>query len=131
MTRSFDVAYCRQQFPALRRQVAGQPAVFLDGPAGSQVPSSVVQAMGHYLTDTNANMHGQFATSRESDAVLRRAHEAAADLVGSREPDLVVFGANMTTLTLSLARALGRTWSSGDQVLLTSLEHDANFTPWV
>ncbi|MEE9125977.1 MAG: cysteine desulfurase-like protein [Planctomycetota bacterium] len=131
MTRPFDIAHCRRQFPALRRQVAGQPAVFLDGPAGSQVPSCVVQAMGRYLTDTNANMHGQFATSRESDAVLRRAHEAAADLVGSREPDLVAFGANMTTLTLSLARALGRTWGPGDEVLLTSLEHDANFTPWV
>ncbi|TDI12457.1 MAG: cysteine desulfurase-like protein [Acidobacteria bacterium] len=131
MTHPFDVARCRRQFPGLQRRVAGQPAVFFDGPAGSQVPSSVVQAMGRYLTDTNANMHGQFATSRESDAVLKRAHQAAADLVGSREPDLVVFGANMTTLTFALARALGRTWGPGDEVLLTSLEHDANFTPWV
>jgi len=131
MNRPFDIRECRAQFPGLRRKVDGQRAVFLDGPAGSQVTVTVIGAVGRYLAETNANMHGQFDTSRESDEVLHQAHQAAADLVGSREPDLVAFGANMTTLTLSLARALGRTWGPGDEILLTSLEHDANFTPWV
>ena len=131
MNRPFDIKECRAQFPGLGRKVEGRRAVFLDGPAGSQVPVTVIDAMGRYLAETNANMHGPFATSIESDETLQRAHQAAADLVGSREPDLVAFGANMTTLTLSLARALGRTWGPGDEVLLTSLEHDANFTPWV
>lgn len=131
MARSLDVNWCRAQFPALAREVAGQPAVFFDGPAGSQVPQRVIDAVGRYLAETNANGGGAFATSRESDAILAAAHAAIADLLGCNDPDLVAFGPNMTTLTLGLSRALARTWAAGDEVVVTRAEHDANFTPWV
>jgi cysteine desulfurase family protein (TIGR01976 family) len=126
-----DVAACRKQFPALAREVAGRPAIFFDGPAGSQVPQRVIDAMGQYLATHNANHGGLFATSRESDAMLGTAHEAAADFVGSADPQLVAFGANMTTLTFALSRALGRTWQPEDEIVVSRLDHDANVTPWM
>jgi len=121
----------RAQFPALSRQVNGRPAVFLDGPAGTQVPQRVIDAISNYLARHNANHGGLFATSIESDRLLAAAHEAAADFLGTGDPATVAFGANMTTLTLSLSRALARQWQPGDEIVLTRLEHDANFTPWV
>jgi len=125
------VAALRRQFPGLSRRVGDRPAVFLDGPAGSQAPQRVIDAVGHVLAHSNANHDGPFATSRECDAMLEEAHRAAAELLGGDDPDCVAFGPNMTTLTLALSRALARTWQPGDEVLLTRLEHDANFTPWV
>jgi cysteine desulfurase family protein (TIGR01976 family) len=126
-----DVAVCREQFPALLREIAGRPAVFFDGPAGSQVPQRVIDAVAQYMATMNANHDGLFATSRESDAMLTTAHEAAADLLGASDPHTVAFGANMTTLTFALSRAIGRTWNPGDEILVTRLDHDANVTPWV
>jgi cysteine desulfurase family protein (TIGR01976 family) len=111
--------------------MGGRPVVFFDGPAGSQVPQTVVDAVSRYLTETNANHEGVFATSRESDAMLSEAHRAVADLLGTGDPDLIVFGPNMTTLTLALSRAIAQTFEPGDEVAVTQLEHDANFTPWV
>jgi cysteine desulfurase family protein (TIGR01976 family) len=111
--------------------VGGRTAVFLDGPAGSQVPRRVLDAVASYLTETNANSGGVFATSTETDRLLGDARRAVADFLGADDPDLVIFGPNMTTLTLALAHALGRGWRAGDEVLVTRLEHDANFTPWV
>ncbi len=131
MANTLDVTWCRRQFPALAREVAGRPAVYFDGPAGSQVPQCVIDAVGRYLAETNANHGGVFATSIESDAMLDGAHRAVADLLGADDPDLVAFGPNMTTLTLALSRALSRTWKPGDEVVVTRIEHDANFTPWV
>ena len=128
---SFPVDWCRSQFPALRRQIAGGEAVYFDGPAGSQTPECVIDAIGHYLRHTNANHGGVFATSRESDALLDRVHASVADLLGVSDPDCVVFGANMTTLTFQLSRALSRTWKAGDEIVVTHLDHDANVTPWV
>jgi cysteine desulfurase family protein (TIGR01976 family) len=124
------IANCRAQFPALQRQVHGQPAVFLDGPAGSQVPQSVIDAIGDYLAHRNANHGGEFATSLESDAVLDSAHEALADFVGTDDPDCITFGANMTSLTFALSRAMAREWSTGDELVVSHLDHDANFSPW-
>ena len=118
-------------FPALDRWVGGRPAVYFDGPGGSQVPARVIEAVGRYLARTNANCGGVFATGIESDRLLDEARRAAADLVGTNDPDLIAFGPNMTTLTLSLARALTRTLEPGDEVLVTSLDHDANVTPWL
>ena len=129
MMIDFDAEGCRRQFPALARRIAGQPAVYFDGPAGSQVPHRVIEAVGRYLAGTNANSGGPFATSQESDAVLRNAHRAVADFLGSEDPNLVIFGSNMTTLTFALARSLGNGWRPGDEVLVTRLAHDANFTP--
>jgi cysteine desulfurase family protein (TIGR01976 family) len=121
----------RQQFPALSRTHAGQPAIYFDGPAGTQVPQRVIDAIADYLSNRNANHGGLFATSRESDAMLDEAHRAVADLLGVEDPDCVCFGSNMTTLTFALSRALANSWCSGDEVLVTRLDHDANVTPWV
>jgi cysteine desulfurase family protein (TIGR01976 family) len=121
-----DVEWVRAQFPALRR-----PAVFLDGPAGSQVPQSVADAVRGYLLESNANTHGRFATSLASDRRIAEARQAAADLVGAAEAREIAFGPNMTTLTFRLAAALARTWSPGDEVVVTRLDHDANVMPWV
>lgn len=126
-----DVPQLRKHFPALQTQCGERPAVFFDGPAGSQVPQAVADAVSDYLLHSNANHGGVFATSRQSDAMLAQAHHAAADFVGAADPGEVVFGANMTSLTFALSRALARTWRSGDEVVVTRLDHDANVTPWV
>jgi len=131
MTRQFDVNHWRARFPALNREIDGRPVVYFDGPAGSQVPQSVADAVSAYLTGANANCGGVFATSRETDELLDQAHRAVADFLGSPDADTVAFGPNMTTLTLALARAMSQTWKAGDEVVVTRLEHDANFTPWV
>lgn len=127
---ALDVAACRRQFPALAREFDGKPAVYFDGPAGSQTPRRVMDAMVAYMSERNANHGGLFPTSRESDAMLDDARAAAADLLGAKNPREIVFGANMTTLTFALSRALARTWQPGDEIVVTRLDHDANFTPW-
>lgn len=131
MNRLVDVDRVRRQFPALSRELEGKPAVFLDGPAGSQVPGTVIEAMREYLACCNANHGGMFATSIESDMLLDGAHRSVADFVGGEDPDLVSFGANMTSLTFAFSRALARTWRPGDEVIVTESDHDANVTPWV
>jgi len=123
--------YCRDQFPALRREIDGRPIVYFDGPAGTQVPQCVIDAVGYYYAHNNANHDGLFPTARESDAMLAEAHRAMADLLGAEDPDTVYFGPNMTTLTFALSRALSKTWRAGDEVVVTRLDHDANVTPWV
>jgi selenocysteine lyase/cysteine desulfurase len=125
-----QVEACRRQFPALSRQLAGMHVAYFDGPAGTQVPQRVIDAMTHYLAHTNANHGGLFATSRESDRLLEQAHHAAADFLGVSDADCVSFGQNMTSLTFALSRALSKTWQAGDEILVTRLDHDANVTPW-
>src|SRR5262245_33129560 len=131
MSAAFDPAAVRRQFPGLQRRIGGEQALFLDGPAGSQVPRAVADAMADYLLHHNANHGGPFATSRETDAMVERARGAFADLFGAAAGDEVVFGPNMTTLTFQLSRALARTWQRGDVVVVTDSDHDANVTPWV
>jgi len=126
-----DVAAVRAQFPALARREGGQPVVYLDGPAGSQVPERVIQAVARALRDHNANTGGAFATSREADRILADARRAMADFVGADDPDGIVFGPNATTLVFALSRAMARGWRAGDEVVVTRLDHDANVTPWV
>jgi cysteine desulfurase family protein (TIGR01976 family) len=123
---TFDPAQIRSQFPALRRD-----AVFFDGPAGSQVPQSVIDAISSYYVRHNANHGGLFATSRESDAVVDAARGACADLVGTTDDGCIAFGANMTTLTFALSRAIAAGWKPGDEVIVTRIDHDANVSPWV
>lgn len=120
----------RHRFPALDRLVGDRPAAYLDGPAGTQVPDEVVEAMSRYLRSGTANHGGPFVTSREADGVHEAARGAVADLFGA-SPNEIAFGQNMTSLNLSLSRALGRTWSAGDNVVVTRLDHDANVWPWV
>jgi len=124
-----DLDWIRGQFPALKLEVNGYRAAYFDGPGGTQVPQRVIDAIGDYLTRSNSNTHGQFATSRRSDDVLAEAHQAAADLLGCEARE-VVFGANMTSLTFALSRSIGRELASGDEIVLTALDHDANFAPW-
>ena len=126
-----QIQWCRRQFPALSRQVGHREAVFLDGPGGTQVPQRVIDAMMAYLANHNANHGGLFETSRQSDQQLAQAHQALADFLGADDPDCVIFGPNMTTLTFALSRALAKTWRAGDEVVVTQLDHDANVTPWV
>jgi cysteine desulfurase family protein (TIGR01976 family) len=124
----FDFTACRQQFPGLLQRPS---AIFLDGPAGTQVPQRVIDAMVHYLTHCNANHGGVFATSRESDQVLHNAHQAMADMLNAHSPDEIVFGNNTTSLTFAFTRAVAKTLRPGDEVLVTRLDHDANVSPWV
>lgn len=126
-----SVQSLRQLFPALSKKHNGKSAVFFDGPAGTQVPQSVIDAISSYLINHNANHEGLFATSVESDQLLAEAHCAAADLLGAVDPESVSFGANMTSLTFALTRSIANTWNPGDEIVLSRLEHDANFTPWV
>jgi cysteine desulfurase family protein (TIGR01976 family) len=126
-----NVQALREQFPALRGSGATPPPIFLDGPGGTQVPQRVIDAMVGYLTRCNANHGGAFRTSQESDRVLQSAHDAMADFLNAASADEIVFGANMTTLTFHLSRAIARTLRPGDEVMVTRLDHDANVTPWV
>jgi len=126
---TFDINWVRSQFPALGMKVNGYPAAFFDGPGGTQVPQRVIDAMSAYLVSSNANTHGAFATSHKTDEVLSAAHGALADLVGC-DPEEIVFGPNMTTLTFALSRALGRELGPGDEIVVTQLDHDANVSPW-
>jgi cysteine desulfurase family protein (TIGR01976 family) len=126
----FDVRWVRSQFPALGRTVHGEPVAYLDGPGGTQTPRRVLDAVLDYLVNHNANIHGFFATTEETDAMIQHAHEAAADLLGC-DWDEVSFGANMTTLNLLLAQALRREMSTGDEVVITELDHEANRGPWL
>ncbi|HET7435540.1 MAG TPA: cysteine desulfurase-like protein [Thermoanaerobaculia bacterium] len=119
----------RSHFPALERQHNGRPVAYFDAPGGTQVPRAVADAMVDYLFHHNANTHWSYPTSAETDAILTASREAAADLLNAK-PREIVFGANMTTLTFHLARTLGRTWSAGDEVIVTELDHHANVAPW-
>ncbi|HYC60528.1 MAG TPA: cysteine desulfurase-like protein [Thermoanaerobaculia bacterium] len=119
----------RSQFPALERLHNGKPVAYFDAPGGTQVPRLVAEAMTDYLFHHNANTHWPYPTSAETDAIITGAREAVADLLNARAAE-VVFGANMTTLTFHLARTLGRTWSKGDEVIVTELDHHANVAPW-
>jgi cysteine desulfurase family protein (TIGR01976 family) len=126
---ALDLTWVRSQFPSLTQTVNGQPAVFLDGPGGTQVPQRVIAAISDYLAHSNANTCGAYATSRRTDAVIADARAAMADFFGC-DPDEVAFGPNMTTLTFAISRAMGRNLGPGDEILLTHLDHDANISPW-
>jgi cysteine desulfurase family protein (TIGR01976 family) len=122
-------AHIRSAFPALERRHRDMPVAYFDGPGGTQVPRSVVQAMEDYLYHHNANTHWSYPTSEETDALISDARATLAEFLGA-SPAEVAFGANMTTLTFHLARALGRQWSPGDSVVITELDHHANVAPW-
>ncbi|MBD2693367.1 aminotransferase class V-fold PLP-dependent enzyme [Anabaena catenula] len=126
---SLDLKWIRAQFPALTQTINGYPAIFFDGPGGTQIPGAVLDAMNDYLVRSNANAHGYFATSVRTDAVINSARAAIADFLGC-DHDEVVFGANMTTLTFAVSRAIGRELQPGDEIIVTCLDHAANVSPW-
>jgi cysteine desulfurase family protein (TIGR01976 family) len=123
---TLDSNIVRQQFPSLDR-----PAVFLDNPAGTQISRQSLERINRYLLDHNANHEGMFETSRRSDEVLHEAHAAMADFLNASRPEEIIFGNNMTTLTLHMSRSLARTLQPGDNLLVTRLDHDANISPWM
>jgi cysteine desulfurase family protein (TIGR01976 family) len=128
-TTDLDLTWIRSQFPSLAQTVNGHPAVFLDGPGGTQVPQRVIDAISDYLTQSNANTCGAYATSRRTNAMIDDARAAMADFLGC-DPDEIVFGPNMTTLTYAVSRAIGRELGPGNEIVLTHLDHDANISPW-
>lgn len=123
---SLDFTLIRSHFPALRRDL-----IFFDNPGGTQIADFALERIKQYLLCCNANHGGAFATSVESDAILEEAHRAMADFYNAASPQEIVFGANMTTLTLHISRSIARTWQPGDTIVVTRLDHDANVTPWV
>ena len=127
--KALDIAWVREQFPSLKLPVNGHPAAFLDGPAGTQVPKQVMDAIRDYLLNANANTYGAFLTSLRTNEMTLSARAAMADFFHC-DPDEVVFGQNMTTITFALARAIGRELKPGDEIVVTTLDHDANVAPW-
>ena len=127
----YPIAEIRSRFPGLNRMVNGNRAIFFDGPGGSQSPESVGDAVKHYLLHQNANVGMSFVTSKETDKLIEETMRACADLVGCSDYREIVFGQNMTSLTIQLASALSRTWGSGDEIVVTRSDHDANVRPWV
>jgi cysteine desulfurase family protein (TIGR01976 family) len=130
-TPTFDVEALRAEFPALRRRgPAGRPAVFLDGPGGTQVPQRVIDAVTDYYTNRNANAGGAFVTSELNDAMTDEAHAAVADFLGAASPEEIKFGYNMSTLTLHIGRSIGATLTPSDEIVVTTLDHEANVSTW-
>ena len=127
---TFDVEAVRAKFPALKREVAGRPAVFADAPGGTQVPFDVIDAMTGYLERSNANRGGEFITSIETDEIVESARSAMADFLNCDTGE-VVFGASMTTLAFALSRSLVRELKEGDEIVVTRLDHDGNISPWI
>lgn len=128
---TLDIAHIRAQFPALRQQVNGQPAIFFDGPAGTQSPHTVIAAMGDYLASGSSNLGGEFIVSQRTNTVAEDARRAMADMLNASRPEEISFGQNMTSLTFAISRAIARTWQAGDEIIVTRLDHDANIAPWL
>jgi cysteine desulfurase family protein (TIGR01976 family) len=123
---TLDLSVIRSQFPSLNR-----PAIFFDNPGGTQIAKHSLDRINNYLVECNANHGGVFETSIASDAVLDEAHRAMADFYNASSPEEIVFGNNMTTLTLHISRSISREWKEGEEIVVTRLDHDANVTPWV
>ncbi len=123
---TLDLSAIRSQFPSLNR-----PAIFFDNPGGTQIAKQSLDRINKYLLESNANHEGAFATSVASDAILDEAHRAMADFYNASSPEEIVFGNNMTTLTLHISRSIAHEWKQGDEIVVTRLDHDANVTPWI
>jgi cysteine desulfurase family protein (TIGR01976 family) len=127
---TFDVEALRRRFPALSIEDGGRPVALFDGPGGTQVPDTVIEAIADYYRTSNANHDGPFLTSRRSDERVHEAHEAMADLLGAASADEIKFGANMTSLTFHVSRSIAATMEPGDEIVVTILDHEGNVGPW-
>jgi len=127
---AFDVEALRRHFPALAIEDGGRPVALFDGPGGTQVPDTVIDAIAAYYRTSNANHGGPFLTSRRSDQTAHEAHQAMADMLGAADPSEIKFGANMTTLTFHVSRSIGATMQPGDEIVVTILDHEGNVGPW-
>jgi len=128
---TIDLATIRSQFPALAITDSGRPRLYFDNPAGTQVPQSVADRMSECLLQANANLGGYFQTSHLADKVVSDARNAMADFLNAPSADEIIFGQNMTTMTLHVSRSIGRHVKAGDEIILSRMEHDANVEPWV
>ncbi|HLQ47847.1 MAG TPA: aminotransferase class V-fold PLP-dependent enzyme, partial [Candidatus Dormibacteraeota bacterium] len=128
---SFDVEALRRRFPALSIEQDGRPIALFDGPGGTQVPETVIDAVATYYRTSNANTDGAFLTSSRSDAVIAGAHEAMAEMLGAADPSEIKFGANMTSLTFHVSRSMAATMDPGDEIVVTGLDHHGNVDPWL
>ncbi len=128
MQRTFDVQAVRDQFPALGRTHNSRGVVYFDGPGGSQVARQAIDASTGYMERGGANLHGVFPTSTETEEILTETRRAAADFLGT-SPGEIAFGANMTTLTFAISRALARDWDEDSEIVVTELDHRANVDP--
>jgi cysteine desulfurase family protein (TIGR01976 family) len=127
----FDVAALRRRFPALSIEQDGLPVAFFDGPGGTQVPDSVIEAVARYYRESNANADGAFLTSQRSDVIVSEAHQAMADMLGAADASEIKFGANMTSLTFHISRSIAATMAPGDEIVVTGLDHHGNIDPWL
>jgi len=121
----------RSQFPSLQRLHNGKPLIFMDGPGGTQVPTSVIDSISHYYRTSNSNIHGVFITTQETDQVMEDMRHHVAALLGAEHERTISIGQNMTTLNFALARGIGRILQPGDEVLITQLDHEGNRGPWL
>ncbi|MEX1266382.1 MAG: cysteine desulfurase-like protein, partial [Woeseia sp.] len=128
---TYDIDAICNQFPALALKDGNTTRVYFDNPAGTQVPQIVVDRMTECLVEANANLGGFFATSQRADRIVDEAHAAMADFLNASSPDEIIFGQNMTTITLHVSRSLGRLFSAGDEIILSRMDHDANISPWL
>jgi cysteine desulfurase family protein (TIGR01976 family) len=128
---SFDVEALRRRFPALSIEQDGRAIALFDGPGGTQVPESVIDAVASYYRTSNANTDGAFLTSARSDAVIAGAHEAMAEMLGAVDASEITFGANMTSLTFHVSRSIAATMDPGDEIVVTGLDHHGNVDPWL
>jgi len=127
---AFPIDKVRELFPAIKRTYNGMPAVYLDGPGGSQVVKTAIDAMASYMSNGGANLHGQFPSSRETEDHIAQARSIVADLIGA-QPDEVAFGQNSTSLAFSISRALSKQWREEDEIVVTEIDHRANVDPWL
>ncbi len=126
-----DISNIRPLFPSLSRTHNNMPLTYLDAPAGTQVPQSVIDGISHYYKTCNSNTHGEFLTTNETDAVVAKMRKTAAAFLGAEGPETISIGQNMTTLNFALARGIARNLQPGDEVLITQLDHEGNRGPWL
>jgi cysteine desulfurase family protein (TIGR01976 family) len=131
MPQTLDLSSYRRYFPALAQNVNGKQTIYFDNPGGTQVAQQVIDAIVSYLREANANTNGAFVTSQRTDQVIAAARSAMADFLHAASPGEIVFGPNMTTLTFAFSRAIGKTLQPGDEIIVTTLDHDANVAPWL
>jgi cysteine desulfurase family protein (TIGR01976 family) len=127
----FDIDAVRAQFPSLALKDAGKSRVYFDNPAGTQVPQQVIDRTVETLIHHNANLGGHFKTTMDAEAMVNEAHQACADFYNAPSPEEIIFGQNMTTLTLHMSRCLGKRFNKGDEIVLSRMDHDANVAPWL
>lgn len=131
MPQTLNLSSYRRYFPSLTQNVNGKPAIYFDNPGGTQVAQQVIDAIVKYLLEANANTGGAFVTSERTDTIIANARRAMADFLHATHPEEIVFGPNMTTLTFAFSRAIGKTLRPGDEIVVTTLDHDANVAPWL